>query len=660
MSEHGMNMDRRAFLKASAASAAAAVTSLTFGAAVSARSTGQEMTYTEAPMLAERVAAGDLPPVNERLPVNPRVVPVRDEIGQYGGTWRRAYNGISDMQGPVKLIYVFGLHFYISPDLETIEIVPGLFDEWTQNDDASEHTFHIREGMRWSDGELFTTRDVQFWYDWYQNGELGATRTILNVADQPMELEVVDDYTFTIRFGGPYPLLALIIARDDTEGQHGGPTMGAPAHYLSQYIPELGDQTLIDAAMAEHNVSTWQELFGDGGTPRGPIAWWARNPELPVITPWKIRDPLPFSEPFVMERNPYFYCVDENGQQLPYIDTIEHRLFEDNNVFDLWVTQGLIDMQQRHVSAANFTLYKENEEVGNYQVYLWKGATTSAYHPNTSHDDPVLRELFSDARFREAMSIAINREEINALVYDGLLEPRQASPVNGSPEYDAEFETRWTEYDPDRARALLDEIGLEVGGDGYRLRPDGEPLRFQLMHSQLGNQAVQDEISLVVQYWNEIGLNIVEDPVERSLYEERVGNNQVDVGYWGMDRSLFLQADPQAYIGGSGQQVYAVRYRQWYQGNPAGVEPPEDHPIRQLRELWQQASSEPDAERRQAIMARLIDVHKAAPLAIGTVGEPPAPVIVANRMRNVPNGIFSDTTLRDVRAADPEQFFFVD
>src|SRR5690606_27449676 len=162
--------------------------------------------YSEAPMLAEMVANGDLPPVEERLPANPRVVPVREEIGQYGGTWRRGYTGVSDMQGPVKLIYTFGLPFAIGPDLETIEIVPGIYDEWSQNEDATEFTFHIREGMRWSDGEPFSTTDVQFWYDWYQNGELGATRSVLDVGGEPMQLEVVDANTFTLRFAAPNPL----------------------------------------------------------------------------------------------------------------------------------------------------------------------------------------------------------------------------------------------------------------------------------------------------------------------------------------------------------------------------------------------------------------------------------------------------------------------
>ncbi len=309
------------------------------------------------------------------------------------------------------------------------------------------------------------------------------------------------------------------------------------------------------------------------------------------------------------------------------------------------------------MAAANFPLYKESEESGDYRVILWKQTWTHGYYPNTSHEDPVLRDLFSDARFREALSIAINREEINALVYDSFYEARQASPVSGSPEYDAEFEQRWTEYDPDRAMALLDEIGLEVGGDGKRLRPDGQPLSFQLMHSQLGNQPRLDEIDLVVQFWNAIGLSVVADPVERSLYEERLNVNQVDVGHWEHDRSLLIEANPDSFIGTVSQQPYVNAYAEWYLGNEGGVEPPAGHPIREIWAKWDAAKSEPDMAQRHALVMEMLAVHKNAPFAIGTVGEPPGLTIAKNNFRNVPETMVTDTTLRDIRLANPEQFF---
>ena len=649
-------LDRRQFLKATAGAAAAAVAATPLIQALPAAA--QEMMYSQAPMLDDM----GLPPVEERLPSNPRVIPVFEEIGEHGGTWRRGYKGRADMQGPAKLFYAFGLHFQYTADLSSVIIVPGLYDEWSQNDDSTEYTFHMREGMKWSDGHPFTTTDVQFWYDWYQNGEIGATRSVLNVGGQNLDLEVVDEETFICRLGQPSPLLPFKVARDDTEGQHGGPTMAAPSHYLSQFVQdhENANQEMIDAAVAANEVPTWQELFGTGGTPRGPISWWATNPDVPVVHAWWMEKPLPFNDPIVLVRNPYFYSVDETGQQLPYVDRIEHTLFEDSAVFDLWITQGLIDMQVRHVNAANFSLYKELEEEGDYRVLLWRGATTNAYHPNTSSDDPRKRAIFSDPRFREALSIAIDRHAINDLIYDGLLEPRQGSPVSGSPDFSAELEQRWTEHDPEKAMALLDDMGMAMGGDGFRTAPDGEPINFQLMHAWVGSQTGTDEVGQVIGSWRAIGLNVTEDGVERSLYQQRAANNQVDIGTWDVDRSLIIQADPRSYIGDSPQQTWALKYNRWRTSGEGenSEEPPEDHPIRRIWAIWEQVTVEPDADKRSALMQELMGVHAEAPFAIGTVGEAPQPVIVSNRMRNVPNDIVDDTSLRNVRVAYPEQFFF--
>ncbi len=341
-------MDRRTFLKLSAAAAAASTLPINLLSAAAAPA-GQTASFQEAPMLAEMVTAGTLPPVADRLPANPRVVPVAEEIGQYGGTWRRAYKGMSDGQGPVKIVYTFGLQFF-APDPDNIEIVPGLFDEWSQNEDATEFTFHLREGLKWSDGEAFDTEDVQFWYDWYYQGELGPSYSLLTINDTPMELEIVDAQTFTVRFPESNPLLPYRLSTDATEGSRGGPTFGAPAHYLSQFIPDFGDQAMIDEALAANQLATWQQLFGDGGNRQGPIAWWFTNPNLPVVTPWMMETPPPLNEPIVMVRNPYYYSVDEAGNQLPYIDRISHKLFEDNSVFDLWVVQGEIAMWRRPTS----------------------------------------------------------------------------------------------------------------------------------------------------------------------------------------------------------------------------------------------------------------------------------------------------------------------
>ncbi len=634
----------------------AAATAVPDAAAVQEVPAGQ---YNEAPMLRDLVAAGELPPVDERLPKNPRVLTPLEEVGEYGGTWRRAYKGVSDRWGPTKIMEEMAIE-WDAPDPDTINVVPNYISGWEQNEDASEFTFTLREGLKWSDGQPFTTKDVQFWYEWiYLPGELSGRQEYYTLGGTPMELEVVDEITWTVRFPEPNPLLPITIAKS-TGGLPGGPTMAAPEHYLSQFIPdhENANQEMIDAALQEHGVSTWQELFGQAGNLQGPIAFWFSNPDMPVINAWRMKTPAP-ADPMVMERNPYYWQVDTENNQLPYIDQVTHAFFDSNEVFDIWVSQGLIDMQLRHTSTASYTLYKENEATGDYRVFIWRNASTSALHPNINNPDPVLAELFDTPQFREALSIAINRDEINQLTEDGLGEPRQASPVTGSPEYDPEFETRWAEFDPERANQLLDDLGLERGPDGIRLRPDGQPLSFTILHRELTGTPGADAMDLVTGYWQDIGLDVSQEVVERSLYETRVQNGEVDVGHWGADRNSVVKADPGRYLGTIDDGPWAPLFGHWYDVSSQykKLEPPEDHIIRQIWDLWEQTRSEPDETKRNATFKQLLDIHKEHPWMIGYVGENPRPLIVSNRFRNFLDGYIADDTLRDVGLLNPQQCF---
>lgn len=644
---------RRQFLQMMASSTAAAIAASAGPLTTLAQ---DSMSYNEAPMLADLVASGDLPPVGERIPVNPRVVTPPEEIGQYGGTLRRAFKGISDRWGPTKLNEEMAIEWDI-PDPDTVNLVANYISEWVQNDDATEFTFTLREGLKWSDGHPFTTTDVQFWYDWYYLGELQSKPPTITLGGEDMELEVVDDLSWTVRFPAPNPLLPLSIAKI-TLGSWAGPTMAAPAHYLSQFIPDLTeDQSLIDDAMAENGVETWQQLFGDTNG-QGPIAGWWFNPDVPIINAWKSVN-HPSNDPWLAERNPYYHAVDPEGNQLPYIDGMTHAWFDDQAVFDLWVAQGEIDAHIRHVASSNFTFYKENEAAGDYTVLLWRAASTNAFFPNVSHKDPVLREIFNDARFREALSISINREEMNALIYEGLFEPRQASPVSGSPNYDPEFETRWVDYDVDRANALLDEMGLtERNADGIRLRPDGEPLSFTILF-QSGFAERGDEVTLVEQYWEALGLQVNQELVERTLYQERCNNGDVDVGVWTADRNSVVMADVSRYTGEQADGPWAPLYGAWWADSPrAQEEPPEDHPIREVWSLWEQTQTEPDEATRNELFKQMLDIHKEHPYMIGTVGENPVPFIKKNNVGNIQGGHIWDDTLRSPGGVGSVTWFF--
>jgi len=663
MNEKGLS--RRDFLKTMAAAAVTAVTAR----AVPAAAAGplQQGKYKEAPMLAELVAAGKLPPVEERLPKDPRVITPYEQVGEYGGTWRRAFKGLSDRWGPNKLNEEMAIE-WDAPNPDTTNLVPNYISGWVQNEDATEFTFTLREGIKWSDGVPFTTEDVQFWYDQVFLTNLMTRNDFFTIGGVNMELEVIDPLTWKVKFAVPNPLLPIRIAKS-TGGPNGGPSMAAPKHYLYKYIPALtDDQSAIDDAMKTYGVATWEELFyetapGDG---RGPIFFWFRNPDLPVINAWMAQN-SPLDDPYLMVRNPYYHAVDTEGNQLPYIDTISHALFQDTQTLNLWIAQGQIDMQQRHLSTADYTFFKENEETGDYRVVLWKAALTHAFHPNICTPDPVLRKLFDTAEFREALSIAINREEINDLIYNGLLEPRQASPVSGSPEFDPEFETRWTEYNPDRANELLDGLGLaERDSNNWRLGPDGNPITFAITWTDVLGSISPDEIQLVVGYWRKIGLRVSQEVLERSLYELRVRTGDIQVGVWFVDRSSVVKADPGRYLGTVNDGPWAPLYAHWLAAqvteDPSTYqfpteEPPPDHPIREIRALWEKVQVEPDEATRNGLFQQLLDIHKAHPYMIGTVGEDPQPVVVKNNFFNVGGGFISDDTLRNVGLLNPAQFF---
>ena len=658
-------LSRRGFLKVMASSAAGAVA--VSAMPIAAAPASQDMMYNEAPMLADLVGSGDLPPVEERIPSNPRVVTPYEEVGVYGGTWHRAFKGLSDRWGPTKINEEMAIE-WDAPDPDTLNLTANFISEWTQNDDASQFTFTLRDGLKWSDGSPLTTTDVEFYYSLI-SGDTPLHNPPSNyiVAGELMSLEIVDDLTWTINFAGPNPLLPIFIAKS-TLGLTGGPTMAAPKHYLERFIgsADTADQAAIDAMLEANGLSDWTELwFGSGpGDGQGPVNFWFLNPELPIVNAWKSTN-SPLADPYHMERNPYYHAVDPEGNQLPYIDRVEHALFESNETLNLWIAQGLIDMQTRHVAFADFTFLKENEAAGDYRVLLWKAGSTNAYHPNVSHPDPVLAGLFDTAEFREALSVAINRNEINDLIQNGLYEPRQASPVSGSPEYDADFESRWVEYDPDHANALLDGLGFtERDADGWRIGPDGNAISFTITFSSAGFDGGNDEVNLVQGYWQAIGLNVSQELIERSLYEQRADAGDIQVGVWGVDRSSVVKADPGRMIGTTDDGPWAPNYARWVAVNLYGetqigtqTEPPEGHPIYRIWELWDQTKVEPDEATRNAVFQELLNVHKEHPYQIGTVGEGPVPVIVKNNFGNVGSDFIYDDTLRSQGLVVPAQFF---
>ncbi len=607
--------------------------------------------YSEAPMLAEMVASGDLPPVDERLPVNPMVMPVAETNGNYGGSFRRGFKGVSDRWGPTKM-QDRGLSWYD----QNLNMQPRMAESWEINDDASEWTFHLREGMSWSDGTPFTTEAIRWWWEEDETNttispSIGGT-WVSGPERTPMELEIVDDSTVTFKFPLPNPLYVFRLGRQTRN-------LYLPGHYLQQFHMDLtDDQDGLQAQVEEAGFNSWEEYYTDR-------RWWYLNPDLPSIGPWISKNELS-NELFLMERNPYFFGVDSDGNQLPYIDDVAHRLFETNDVFDLRIINGEIDFQARHVNIGNFTLYKENEESGDYKVFLGSASGHSAIQLNQSTKNERLNEFFNVRDVRIALSVAVDRVAINELVWDGLMTPRQYSPLESSAQAYPKQANAWIEYDPDMANQLLDDAGYaEKDNDGFRLWNDdsGETLSFVVEGTAQPGTTGEDTVQEVIKYFAAVGVKATYKGFERSLYEEHHGANEIEAAWWGGDRTVVPLVNPTIWTCEQPDRPWAAGWAHWRNSggtNPAGVEPPAGHWVWTIWEIWDAIKIEPDPDKQTAMFHQILDIWAEELPMIGYLGERPAPIIVKNGVRNYLAGFPLDDTTGDEHLLHTETYFWED
>jgi peptide/nickel transport system substrate-binding protein len=604
--------------------------------------------FQEAPMLEELVKAGKLAPVAERLPENPTVMVPLEETGKYGGTVRRAFSGVSDRWGPTKLQDRTWAWFDRS-----LAIQPRMMESWEVNSDGSEWTFYMRKGIKWSDGTPHTTADIQWWYD---NVLLNPTLTkappSLYSTGNPrvvVQLEVVDDFTAKFKFAHPKPMFIYGLTR-------GMPVV--PGFYLKKFHMDLSTaKTELETEYKGRGFDAWDAYYTDRG-------YWYANPELPTLGPWTAVKPLS-TDLFEMTRNPYFFAVDPEGNQLPYIDRITHRLFENADVLNLWVVGGEIDFQGRHISFGNFTLYKENEAKGDYRVMLGINASHLAIQPNHTTKEPKLREFFQNRDVRIAMSLAMNRQEINDLVWDGMLTPRQYSPLPLSPQYNEKASNAYIEYDPERANELLDAAGYDKkNAQGIRLFPDGTPISFTIEGTALTGTPDDDTIQLAVKFLREVGLDTAYKSVERSLYTEHYEANEIQAAFWGGDRTV-LPLVPEAIIfrGVQPDRPWAPAYAHWFNRGPSdpnGEEPPADSFVKKIWDIWDLVTLEPDPDKQTALFNQILDIWAEEVPMIGLLGEMPAPVIMKNGFKNFLEGFPMDDTTGDEQFYNAETYSWDD
>ena len=534
--------------------------------------------FQESPMLAALVASGDLPPVEERLPVEPFVVGqgilIEDkyldfEIGQFGGTLRLVH----DRVGWNPDVFIMGNEPLVSAptgDISVKGIRGNILHSYEVSDDNRVFTFRLREGLRWSDGAPITMDDVLFAYeDVLMNENITASvpnwlRAGNSSDGAPMVLEMVDPWTFRVSFEEPYggflAQLAIVIWQ-------GYQYILKPKHYLEQfhadYTPLKDLEPMIKEAGFE--AGAWWNLFRSKDVSR----WELVRPKgfgFPAIAPWIMTDNSP--ELVLYERNPYYFKVDEAGNQLPYIDKLRDSKTEDTEMSNFKVIAGEVDYFREGGSLVNLPLYKENEQRSGFRTKMYKWVSTNVILPNHTFADPVWRELIADIRFRRALNMAINREELKEAVSYGFAELPEVSP---------------SEHDTDQANALLDEMGLQRDGEGWRMRPDGKRLVISIENSSRHPDFVPT-IELVVEYWRALGIETTAQTIATNLQRQRGGANELMMTIEALHTNIWKTANGFHHDYLPRAATWAPLWHTWYSsGGTAGEEPPAD--VKRLFEL---------------------------------------------------------------------------
>jgi peptide/nickel transport system substrate-binding protein len=548
----------------------------------------------EAPSLAALVAKGSLPPVAQRMPIAPDVVTPTASVGRYGGVLRTAFRGDSDQNAILRIVGNQGLTRW-APDYESV--VPNVAESWTRNAGANEYTFNLRPGMKWSDGQAFTADDITFFVnDLLPDPQFFSSAPSQYVINgQTMRAEKIDATTVKLIFAGAYLNFPRVLATP--LGQH--PVL-YEKHYCQQFVPKYNPD--LPALLKQSGQPDWPTLFRQKcGDIEIPSRW--SNVDRPTLDPWIIATPYSGNTTqVVLRRNPYFWETDTAGHQLPYIDTVNMKVISDVQSIVLAAIGGQLDLQVRHINTiGNKPVLAQHADQGGYvlEPLTATDATAEALFLNQTDKNPKLRNLLTNHDFRQALSLAIDRDEINDIVFLGQTKPWQVAPLPQDKFYNKQLATQYSTRDIDLANKLLDGLGLaKRDGNGFRLLPDGSRL-FLTADVMVVDPAAIDTIQLIKKHWVDIGVDVGINTEERSLFYNRGQNNDYDIDVMGIPGGLDATSDPRGWL-----STHTLDSRQslpwvaWYQSGGHSGERPSDSMVKRLQlwDQWKQATTDAQAD----------------------------------------------------------------
>jgi peptide/nickel transport system substrate-binding protein len=581
-------------------------------------------------------------------PAEPRVLDDIPEIGRPGGELRSLIGRARD----TRLFFVYGHARLVDYDL-SLDLVPDILESYAV-EEGRIFTFKLREGHRWSDGHPFTAEDFRFfWEDVANNPKLqpSGPEIQLLVDGEPPKVEILDDRTIRYTWSRPNPLFLPAIAAASAL------VIYRPAHYLKQFHEKYADPATLDRLVKETQSRDWAQLFL-----RKDRIDKFDNPEMPTLQPWMLTTPPP-AQRFVATRNPHFHRVDTKGQQLPYLDRFVLEVV-DPKLVPIKTGAGETDLQARHLFFKDYTFLKESESRSGLKTLLWpegRGAHLALY-PNLNANDPVWRALFRDRRFREALSLGIDREALSQYMYFGLATPSNNSIIPESPLYEEAYGERCTAFDPEAANRILDELGLDRRNNaGVRLLPDGRPM--ELVVETAGEDTEQTDIlELIRDQWAEIGFKIYSKPSEREVLRNRIFSGEALMSiFYGIDNGMPTAVMPPRDFAPTSQadQPQWPKWGQYYETKGAAGEPPDLPEAKRLMDLFRQWNDAVETEQQAAIWDQMLDLYTSQCFTLGLIKDVRQPLAVRADLRNVPEkAIFNWEPQGQIGLYRPDTFFY--
>ena len=597
--------------------------------------TGTKITsFQQSPVLDALVAAGTLPPVEERLPDEPLVLQPAGQIGEYGGN---AVHGTTDDGGKVGGMEDYLREFPTTYGGDMTGPYPNLILGWEVSADARITTIKFRPGHKWSDGAPFGADDFVFWYEAVAlNKELSPSGiSPLKSGGEMGSIRKIDESTIEVKFLNPYGFLTQSLSR-------WRPMPYLPAHYMKQFHPDYTDKATLDALVKERSFTNWTELFEYE-------RYWYGNPNIPTVYAWKLVTEDATNPIQEYERNPWYFKVDTAGNQLPYIDKITVRNVGTMENMVLAGTAGELDFtgNEWFSGTINYPLLKQNEEAGGYKLVPTQGwdddVATVGF--NMSTKDAVLSELFNNKDFRIALSHGIDRETINEVIFFGQYMAAQPGPPAKSVYKGGEGDfLNYIEYDVDKANGILEGLGLTWNADKTkRFLPDGRPAEITAVVGISGTFPCVQVAELMAQNWKVLGLNVILVPLENKLKTERKAASDYEMiieptNFGGQAPVIGAMRGQPMPIDNA--WIVNARWGQWILSDgEKGDEPPAD--VKRLYEIHKEFVGSPDVSKRTELEKEMYAIHNKNLWVVGSLRQPSDSVsgwwhYFSNRMYNYP------------------------